>query len=477
MLNYITLHGPEYFIFEPISKYQTDKYFILDVKESQWAEWYTYVEKSSDYSNSPYTIYSKINRNTIEWKLRVYPALVWIEYKNHPDDITPMSTERLEVNNLEHLEEIQSYLEGKVQKRQELARNNLTKENLERVYDNIQLASNDWWWWDWYIENLKWFSEQELASNIEFFSEILFNYYLENDINFKENFTKEHTTQKESKISEIKLVLWRDLTLQEIQQISEDISHWLKKWIPKATEDYLMQYIDLVWSLSNLSFDNVNNGVKWIWNKISNPSETLDWLAWEMLEFKNKMSQASDLIQWLWTYEYTYWWSYVWTTLWFVVWDPWGKLSALVWQSKFSQIWENTLIAIWKLQDAYKLKVIARFKDIEWVDDILSIAKNTQLPKVWNWWNAILIYWNKNTADGILDVLKSKDWKKIEESYLEWKWYVKKYISLDWKEWVNSRDFSTTKLDKFDTNITFDLLKFEGLTISKKELKFVTPKK
>jgi len=54
-----------------------------------------------------------------------------------------MSTERLEVNNLEHLEEIQSYLEGKVQKRQELARNNLTKENLERVYDNIQLASND----------------------------------------------------------------------------------------------------------------------------------------------------------------------------------------------------------------------------------------------------------------------------------------------------------------------------------------------
>jgi hypothetical protein len=235
-----------------------------------------------------------------------------------------------------------------------------------------------------------------------------------------------------------------------------------------------MWYYDLAKTLSGLSFSDIWNWLNNIWDKISNPYNTINLFVWEMLEFKYKIAQAYEWIKWLWIYEYSYWWWYVWTTLWFMVWDPGWKLKSLVWWGNISKIWEKTLETIWKLKDAYKLKVIARFKNINWIDDILKIASDLNIT-AWSWWGAMLIYWNSNTSDAIIDVLKSKGWKEYSTN----KPWVFNYKSLDWKEVINMRNTAKSIIEWYNTNITFDLLKYDEFwrKLSERELKFVLPKK
>jgi outer membrane receptor for monomeric catechols len=291
-------------------KYTPSKNFTLDTREARWVAWYTYMESNQiDYTDYPYTSYIKINRKALSnWNVWVYPALVWLEYKIWDSDVV-YSTERIEANNYNQIQEVEKYLIQKVKTRQELvsSQNIDTKEYLSTLFSGIKIASENWWWWDWYTEVYKWINKITLESDLEYFAWILFKYKLQNDPEFKK---------------------WFDTEIERQQQLNpelniDEIKKWVEDWIIKATRDYLMQYIDLAENLSNLTLSDISNWLNWIWNTIKQPKEIVNKFVTELYDLKQTLNTALDKLVWLWTYEKTYWWTYIWTTLWFIIWNPW----------------------------------------------------------------------------------------------------------------------------------------------------------
>ncbi|MDP3380889.1 MAG: hypothetical protein Q8S84_05195 [bacterium] len=72
-----------------------------------------------------------------------YPALIWVEYKSNPNDTYLYSTERIEVRNEYHKQEIFKKLHESVKVRIDLAKSNLTLTELTKYYTNIQIATNN----------------------------------------------------------------------------------------------------------------------------------------------------------------------------------------------------------------------------------------------------------------------------------------------------------------------------------------------
>jgi hypothetical protein len=282
-----------------VNWYIASKNYIRTIKIAKWEEWYTYIEKNkNNYNDFPFTSYIKINRTKLNtWEINVYPALVWIEYKLW-DNIV-YSTERLEAQNYEQIQEIEKYLQQKVIERQDLNKN-ISLTDIETIYWKIQLISNNGWYWDGYDENYKWINNITLNADIEYLAWILFKYKLENDQNFKRWYENEVQRQK---------ILSPELDIDEIKRAVKD-------WTIKATRDYLMQYIDLAESLSNLTLNDISNWLNWIWNTIKQPEKIVSFISDEFYDLKETFNTALDKLIWLWTYEKTYWWTYVWTTLW-----------------------------------------------------------------------------------------------------------------------------------------------------------------
>jgi len=310
-----------------IQWYIPSQVFHMSTKVTQWQQNYTYVTKNTqNYNENPYTNYIKISRTERNGQTMVYPALVWLEYKLEWSE-TVYSTERLEANNLDQVQEIETFLIQKVVERQDLYKNYLTKWNLLLLYSRIQELANDWWWWDWWIqdENLH---KDLLNSNLEFFSWMLFDYKYKYDTEFRQNFDTEIERQTDLQISQNELALWRELTQTEIDEIITKSIEWTKNGTIKWTRDYVMQYYDLVKSLSELSFEDVSNWLSTMWTFVKSPIDSItSW--YEIL--KDWLAKTVERLENLWAYEYGYGWWYVWVNLWLIMADPAGKIRNIWW--------------------------------------------------------------------------------------------------------------------------------------------------
>lgn len=342
--------------FEKSVSFDETKYSLDNSSAWNIPENYIFSKKNTiDYQNYPFTVYVKLNRS---WNWNIYPALVWIEYKSDTNDENIYSTVRIEVKNKEHMEDATGFLVEMVKERISILNNLLDFESLSSLYEKIVIASNKWFYLDSYNEDLD-LSREELESLLEFFAGSLFEYNLKYDSNFKENYENEYNEKAEKSISLIELTLWRALTDAEKQEEIKKALLWTKEWIIKATRDYLMQYIDLVNSLSELSLSDISSGMKWVWNYIKNP---IDNISSTYQSFKDGIAKVKDKLDYLWAYEYTYGTSYIWSTLWFISLDPAWKILKL---------WK-----LWEIVEKIDSVVL-------WLIDNLL---NSKIIKLWTWY-------------------------------------------------------------------------------------------
>jgi len=421
--------------------YNPSKNFIQTIKVAKWEKWYTYIDPNKiDYNNFPYTSYIKINRTKLNsWEISVYPALIWIEYKLWNNNIV-YSTERLEAQNYEQIQEIEKYLQEKVRERQDLNKN-ITEKELYNLYYYLKISSQNWWIWDWINNNFKWINRLTFDSDLDYFAWVLIDYKLKTDSNFKNWYDIEIDRQKK---------LNPDLDIQEIEK-------WVKDWITKATRDYLMQYIDLAEDLSQLTLDDISNWLNWIWNTIKEPEKIINAFINQLYDLKTTLNTALDKLIWLWTYEKTYWWTYVWTTLWLIVWDPWKKISSLLWAGWFKEQWLKALKTIWELQKSYRLEVLRIFEDITQAqrDRLYSLMLKYDIKNPLNLIHINYGEWEYVTINGVLEK-RLKWWlhnmNVVEELLKEgdvkigikknWKW-----VEIPKEEYFNLPDDSYDKLN------------------------------
>jgi len=355
-----------------IKEYKASQDFKEDITSSKYKRWQIAPFKNTDYKNYPYTIYEKYNR-TGTWK--DYPALVWIEYKINPEEEVVYSTERIIALDKEHKDEVKSFLTGKVKERIELVKKNLNEQVLKSLYLEIQknieyLKTNGCLLVSLDINSIPIkpceLTQDELNSinsNLEYFANYLFEYEIKTNPDFKKWFDDE--VKKQIQIAQANLDIdWEWLTQEELNQISKDVLKWVKEWTVKATRDYMMQYVDLVNGLVNLSFDDVRNGLKRIWWVVTDPVWSI-WKIWnELIEFQKHINNAYDVIVWLWAYEKSFWWTYLWATGWFIAFDPRKKAEALLWKTKIEEIWKKLLETVKTLEKEYRIRILKSFKDL-----------------------------------------------------------------------------------------------------------------
>ena len=438
-------------------------------------------ESSQDFKNYPFINYARYN---ISGNNKDYPAEIWVDY-DIPGETTYTKTgEKIyakmywgKVNNEYEKAYKFGELHNKVKDLIDSSKWKLSINEIQNLYWNIIVSLSKYQNNNWeFVTSLKSGWETEIKPKVDIYAKYIFDYKLANDWNFITWFNNEIIRQNNIVLSEKELQLWRSLTVAEKQELINEISRWVKDWIIKATSDYVMQYLELAKSLSNLGINDIYNGLGSVWNKMNNPVNTINQLASSLIWFKNDMSKSLNQLLWLWAYEKSVWWSYVWTTLWFIVWDPGSKLRKMVWDSNISNVSKKAIESLNKLQESYKLKVIAKYKSINGVDDIARISKES-LVVAWNGWWAITIYWNQNTADSIINVLKSKGWKWSEVNT-----WVFRYDSADWIEAINMRTVSSSEQifinDWYNVNTTIDLMKWDWkkmVKINNWEVKFILP--
>lgn len=148
----------------------------------------------------------------------------------------------------------------------------------------------------------------------------------------------------------------------------------------------------------------------------------------------------------------------------------------LDWLASKSWVWASKIYNV----------LIRKFRNVNWVDDIIKIANEVKITKqVGNWWNAIMINWWKEVGDSIKAKLIKDWWKKSFDWSVKWKWYL---TTLEkWKEKINIRDFDTSATNwsypGYTHKNTIEVLKYssENARIYKqkelysKEIKFILP--
>ncbi len=417
--------------------------------------WWSYA--SLEYKEYPFTIYAKYNR---KWTWFDYPALIWVEFKQNASDQTVFSTERIEVNNPDHKEDVKAFLAKKAKARIDMM-NNLKENDIKAYFELIKIWVSNWFYLDWKINWLI-LSKDEIYQNVDFFSNLLFEFQLQNDSKFRNWYISEYTKQKNKAINEAEMYLDKSLTSSEKDKILKDSIKWTKDWVVSWTRDFLLWYIDLINDLSEITFDQVKWAVWWVWKVITNPIDSIvnvwETIAQVLSDFEEKAGKAIDRLENLWSYEYSKWTSYVWTLVWLTIADPYWKLFKLWKLSKIADkidkwvlkiIQDLTESKIWKLGweyinkfDYLGVKIVGSFdKTMQehifkrmWMMDEDILKKNLDDPD----------WFIKSFEDGKYPMLIDADytwrnyWLKLSESWKlkmsNWNrvWYTDFVIFKDW---------------------------------------------
>jgi len=424
-------------------------------------QWTQDVVDEQKYLNFTYTVYVKFNRY---WTGNDYPALLWIEYKQEAWDNLVYSTERIELNSREDLSSwVISDLVKKVKADIDLRRNgmgdmvndinyDLSLNNIKSLFNELQIASNDWWWWDWRIEELQWLSPEQIEKKVETFSQRLFDHKYKYDAEFKLNFDNEVVRQTDLQKQSLEFQLWRELTQAEIDEIITNTIEWTKNGTIKWTSDYVMQYYDLFVSLSEITFEDISNWLSSMWWFVKSP---IDSIASWYETLKDGLVSVVDRLEHLWAYEYSFWWWYVWVNIALLMADPAGKIRNMWW-------W------VWKVVTKIDIAIL------ELIESVLT----TKVAKLWqayvtkfhNLTTKVAVKFDKGMQEHIIKRLWMMDQDILRKNLDNLDNFIDSFDGGDYPILMKADDFWERVVLK---NVNWKIVDWRWFPIDKSEVDFI----
>ena len=151
-----------------------------------------------------------------------------------------------------------------------------------------------------------------------------------------------------------------------------------------------------------------------------------------------------------------------------VVWLTVWKAVKWMWKYLYNKIQNKVTL----LKNASS--TVNAFKNISNIDDILDVANINKLDITNPKWSAIVVSWWKKSSDVIIEQLKNNGWKLNNQVTTD-KWNIYVYLSPDWLNKVNYRNFDSSwwrwLYEWYSHNWTIDTFKN---WVQWKEIKFLT---
>ena len=176
-----------------------------------------------------------------------------------------------------------------------------SKKDLETWFLAMKIVSDGGFYLDWYIPE---YTNKDVETFVTRFSQELEDYMYD--------YSNEYNSWLQNYASG--------------QTSSQEIINGAREWVVEGTKDYLMSYYETLETLSDLKLDDIKSWVKWLWNKVTNPIDTLTSIY---AGYSQAITELYDQVATMSWYEKSKGWSYVATNISLSTVDPAGKVVTL----------------------------------------------------------------------------------------------------------------------------------------------------